>query len=180
MHFQVPVAGNVQVSSQLIWTISVSIWGQIQCPFVNKKNPLALSASPFQPSGTIAPDPCQHHSAGEDHLLAQGYHVPQFLPCPVRTCYTLSMGRGRVGGQSWFYVPLPIQQNNGTILANVAWYAKWKLNCFLTRSSVTINYPTETLLWVTQGTKGNEAIHLVLGIGAWLFTWISWVFFLKN
>lgn len=39
-------------------------------------NPLTPFATPTQPIGTIALDPCQHRLAGEDHLMAQGYQVP--------------------------------------------------------------------------------------------------------
>lgn len=99
----------------------------------SEANPLTLFATAIQPSGTIAPDLCQHRSAGEDHLVAQGYRVPRFLPRPV---HILSMGRGQFGGQSCLYVPLPARQNNSTILANVARHAGWKLNCFATEAAL--------------------------------------------
>lgn len=94
----------------------------------SETNPLTRSATPVQPSDTISLDLCQHHSAGEDHLLAQGYQVAQFLPCPV---HILLMDSGRFGGQSCLYVPSPARRNNSTILTNVASHTQWKLNCFL-------------------------------------------------
>lgn len=91
-------------------------------------NPLTQYATSIQLSSTNDPNPCQHHSVGEDHLMAQGYRVAQFLPCPVQI---LSMDCAFFGRQSCLYVPSLAWQNNSTILANVARHAQWKLNCFL-------------------------------------------------
>lgn len=51
--------------------ISLPIQCQIKCPLVtNKPTDPVLH---FQPTGTIASDPCQNQSAREHHFVVQGY-----------------------------------------------------------------------------------------------------------
>ncbi len=117
-----------QISTQLLWIICVLIQALIQCPFVAPKQTpwprLPLRSNPAAPSLQIPVST----AAGEDHLLARGYRVAQFLPC--QGAHSVN-GLQRIGGQSCLYVPLPAPPNNSTILTNVARHAQWKLNCFL-------------------------------------------------
>lgn len=119
-----------------------------------------LEADPLTPfaaaaSGTIAPVSCRHHSAGEHHLMAQGYRMSQ-LPCLLDIhCFS-----GQFGGHGCLYVPSTARQNNNAIHANVVRRAKWKLNLLSTEAALWWSITQLRVLWVTRRPSENEAVQL--------------------
>ena len=139
-----------------------------------KSNSLTLFATPTQPIGTVALDPCQLHLAGEDHLVAQGYQGPVSLPYPV---YILRMDHGPLGGQSCLYVPLLAWQNNWTILTNVARHAQWKLNCLLQKQLCDDQLPNQIFYGSPRGQKRTKlSIWWFdrLGNSGWMWQLVLW------
>ncbi len=192
-HFQIPVLNRKweQVSSQFLWTISVPIWALIQCPFVTAKQThwprLLLLSNPAAPLLQIPVSITQQERTTSWLKVTE---CPSSCPARCTFCQwsTDNLAFTCHCRLDKTIAPFSLMWQD---MPSGNWIA------FYTSSSVTINYPTKTLLWVTQRTKGNKAVRLeilepgktwlyvtvgsvMLLWNSMLFTWILCVFFQKN
>lgn len=145
------LTGSVNASP--FWTIPLVHLVPFPMPLCSfEANPLTLIVNAIQPSDSHVPDCCQHHSAGGDHLMAQGYRLPQFLRCPVHVLFKAHWSE------------LPLRAIAGLTKTMAAFSIMWSNSpsgnwiAFYRSSSVTVNYPTKTFMWVNQRTKENKLI----------------------
>lgn len=116
------------ISSQLLCPISESIHTLFQCPFVTTEQthwPCLLLSSPEALS--LQSPVCITQQERTTSWLQVTKHPSS---CPAR-CPFSQWTVDDLAWQTCLYVPLPVPQNNSTILTNVASHAQWKLNCSL-------------------------------------------------